>query len=553
MKLRSGRKRPRLVARFVAISWRDLAVSFGPILLVSAAAIWIAVRLIQPAPPDTLTISAGPVGSSFWTSAQKYKTILARNGIKLNVLASEGSADNLKRLTDPASHVDVAFVQDGIAGNAGSANVPEGASGAASATSAASTTSASSASSASSTTGTAGTNGNNAPEGLNSLGSVAYVPLAIFYHGPTVARLSQFKGERIAIGAEGSGTRQLALALLKANGIEPNGPTKLLPLSGEEAAQALVAGKIDAAFLAGDSAQPPVMGRLYRTPGVQFFDFAQADAYTRRFPYLTRVDIPAGAFDLGKNLPATTVHLLAPTVELVARDSLHPALSDLLIEAAKEVHGKASIMQRAGEFPAPRAQDFPVSDDAARYYKSGKSFLYRTLPFWLASLADRLIVLLVPIIVVLIPGLRLVPSLYAWRVRSRIYRWYGALIAIERGAMNENSTHERRKLLDRLDAIEESVNAMKMPLAYADQFYVLREHIGFVRSRLAHERGMAANDEAEEAGEANEATTSGEAAEADARDTAADADDSDERDDSTRGSNQAQPPSEHDGHKHAGT
>lgn len=560
MKLRSGRKRPRLVARFVAISWRDLAVSFGPILLVSAAAIWIAVRLIQPAPPDTLTISAGPAGSSFWTAAQKYKTILARNGIKLNVLVSEGSADNLKRLTDPASHVDVAFVQDGIAGNAGSANGPDGASGASGASSASSASDVSGASGASST---GGTNGNSALEGLNSLGSVAYVPLAIFYHGPTVARLSQFKGERIAIGAEGSGTRQLALALLKANGIEPNGPTKLLPLSGEEAAQALVAGKIDAAFLAGDSAQPPVMGRLYRTPGVQFFDFAQADAYTRRFPYLTRVDIPAGAFDLGKNLPATTIHLLAPTVELVARDSLHPALSDLLIEAAKEVHGKASIMQRAGEFPAPRAQDFPVSDDAARYYKSGKSFLYRTLPFWLASLADRLIVLLVPIIVVLIPGLRLVPSLYAWRVRSRIYRWYGALIAIERGALNENSTHERRKLLDRLDAIEESVNAMKMPLAYADQFYVLREHIGFVRSRLAHERGLAANDEAEEAGEAaeaNEAATSANAnaTDADADTTAqpadtAEADDANEPDESDRGSSDAQRAGERNGHKHAGT
>jgi TRAP-type uncharacterized transport system substrate-binding protein len=529
MKLRSGRKRPRLVARFVAISWRDLAVSFGPILLVSAAAIWIAVRLIQPAPPDTLTISAGPVGSSFWTAAQKYKTILARNGIKLNVLASEGSADNLKRLTDPASHVDVAFVQDGIAGSTSGANGP---------TSASDASSASSVSTASGAGSTGSTNGNGAPEGLNSLGSVAYVPLAIFYHGPTVTRLSQFKGERIAIGAEGSGTRQLALALLKANGIGPHGPTKLLPLSGEEAAQALVAGKIDAAFLAGDSAQPPVMGRLYRTPGVQFFDFAQADAYTRRFPYLTRVDIPAGAFDLGKNLPATTVHLLAPTVELVARDSLHPALSDLLIEAAKEVHGKATIMQRAGEFPAPRAQDFPVSDDAARYYKSGKSFLYRTLPFWLASLADRLIVLLVPIIVVLIPGLRLVPSLYAWRVRSRIYRWYGALIAIERGALNENSTHERRKLLDRLDAIEESVNAMKMPLAYADQFYVLREHIGFVRSRLAHERGTAVNDEAPESQEAAEADR---------------ADDANEPGESDRAGNEAQPAGESDGHKHAGT
>jgi TRAP-type uncharacterized transport system substrate-binding protein len=442
MKPAAGRKRPpRLVARFVAISWRDLAVSFGPILLIAAAAIWVAVRLIQPAPPSTLTISAGPEGSTFWNAAQKYKEILARNRITLNVLPSEGSLQNLKRLSDPNSNVDVGFVQDGVAPGPAS-------------------------------------------DGLMSLGSVAYVPLAIFYHGPTITRLSEFKSERLAVGTEGSGTRELALALLKANGIVPGGPTKLLPLSGDDAAQALVAGKVDAAFLAGDSAQPAVIGKLYRTPNVQFYDFSQADAYTRRFPYLTQLELPMGAFDLGKNLPSAPIHMVAPTAELVARDSLHPALSDLLIEAAREVHGKANIMQRAGEFPAPLAHDFPISDDAARYYKSGKSFLYRILPFWLASLADRLLVVVVPLIVLLVPALRLVPSLYAWRVKSRIYRWYGALIAIERSALSEPPAAERASLFERLDAIEESVNGLKMPLAYADQFYVLREHIGFVRQRL---------------------------------------------------------------------
>jgi len=443
MKSSTGRKPARLVARFVAISWRDLAVSFGPILLIAAAAIWVAVRLIQPAPPDTLTITTGPQGSSFWNAAQKYKAILARNRITLNVLPSEGSAENLQRLADPHSKVDVGFVQDGVAAGP-------------------------------------------VPDSLISLGSVAYVPLAIFYHGATVTRLSEFKGQRLAIGAEGSGTRQLALALLKANGIEPGGATKLLPLSGDDAAEALVSGQVDAAFLTGDSAQPPVMGKLYRTPNVQFYNFTQAEAYARRFPYLTQIHLPMGAFDLGKNLPSAPIQMVAPTEELVARDSLHPALSDLLIDAAREVHGKANVMQHAGEFPAPLAHDFPISDDAARYYKSGKSFLYRILPFWIASLADRLLVVVVPLIVVLVPALRLVPSLYAWRVKSRIYRWYGALIAIERSALSETSAEERVTLIERLDAIEESVNGLKMPLAYADQFYVLREHIGFVRDRLTH-------------------------------------------------------------------
>ncbi|KXU90885.1 C4-dicarboxylate ABC transporter substrate-binding protein [Paraburkholderia monticola] len=438
---------PRLVARFVAISWRDLAVSFGPLVLLVIVAIWAAVRLIQPAPPNTLTISAGPVGSTFWNAAQKYKTILARNRITLNVLASQGSQENLKRLSDPNANVDVGFVQGGIARVAT----------------------------------------DKAPN-LMSLGSVAYLPLAIFYRGAPVDWLSGFKGQRLAIGPEGSGTRELALALLKDNGIVPGGPTELLPLTGDEAANALIDGKIDATFLAGDSAQPAVMGKLYRTGNVRFYDFTQADAYTRRFPFLTQLKVPMGAFDLGKNLPANSINIVAPTAELIARDSLHPALSDLLIEAAREVHGGATTLQRAGEFPAPVAHEFPLSDEAARYYKAGKSFLYRTLPFWIASLADRLLVIVVPLIVLLVPALRIVPGLYAWRVKSRIYRWYGSLIAIERSALGEHSADERASLLERLDRIEDSVNGMKMPLAYADQFYVLREHIGFVRRRLAEGR-----------------------------------------------------------------
>ena len=435
----------RIVARFVAISWRDLALTFGPILLVCAAALYVAVRLIQPAPPSTLTIAAGPKGSSFWTSAQKYKAILARNRVTLNVLETQGSLDNLTRLDDSKSNVDVGFVQGGL------------------------------------------TKPGTTHDNLESLGSVSYVPLAVFYRGATVvSRLSELKGKRLAIGAEGSGTRVLALTLLKANGIEPGGDTELLPLAGDDAAKALEDRRVDAVFLTGDSAQPPTMAKLLRSPGIRFMDFVQADAYARRFPYLTEIELPMGAFDFSRNLPPRPVHMIAPTAELVARDSLHPALSDLLIEAAREVHGRANLLQRANEFPAPLVHEFRISDNAERYYKSGKSFLYRTLPFWLASLADRVLVVLVPLIVVLIPGLRLVPGLYRWRVKSRIYRWYGALIAIEREAISGPDTAQRDALLDRIDAIETAVNRMKMPLAFADQFYVLREHIGFVRRRLAH-------------------------------------------------------------------
>jgi len=283
---------------------------------------------------------------------------------------------------------------------------------------------------------------------------------------------------------EGSGTRALASTLLNANGIESDGRTALLDLSGEDAARALTEHKIDAAFLMGDSATPPVMRKLLLTPGIRLFNFTQAEAYERRFRYLTRLELPMGALDLGKNSPAQNLYLIAPTVELVARDNLHPAISDLLIEAAREVHGGATLLQRAGEFPAPLDHEFRISDDATRYYKSGKSFLYRILPFWLASLTDRAAVLLVPIIVLLLPGLRLVPSLYQWRIKARIYRWYGALIGLERDAFRDSAPERRKEMLKRLDDIENGVKNMKMPLAFADQFYVLREHIRFVRDRL---------------------------------------------------------------------
>lgn len=428
-------------ARFVAISWRDLAVSFGPMVLLIIVGVWLAIWLIHPAPPTTLTIATGPEGSNFWNAAEKYKKILARDGVTLKLVPSEGSLDNLHKLVDPNSDVDVAFVQGGIADSVNA-------------------------------------------EDLVSLGSVSYSPVSVFYRNDKpVSRLSELTGKSIAIGLQGSGSRVLALTLLKASGIEPGGSTKLLDMGGEQAAEELSKGKIDVAFLMGESAAVSTMGKLLRTPGIRLLDFTQAAAYTRRFSYLNELTLPPGVFDFRRNLPDRTIHLIAPTAELIARDDLHPALSDLLIEAAREVHGNASVLQKAGEFPAPLAHEYPISDDATRYYKSGKGFFYRTLPFWLASLVDRTMVILLPIILLLIPGVKLVPLLYGWRIRSRIYKWYGALISLERG-VTSHTKEEQEQMLRQLDEIEISVNRMKMPLAFADQFYVLREHIGFVRSRL---------------------------------------------------------------------
>jgi TRAP-type uncharacterized transport system substrate-binding protein len=425
------------------VSWRDLAAALGPVILISAIAIWVAFHFVRPAPPDTITITTGSEGSSFRMNAEKYQKILARNGVKLEILPSEGSLQNLKRLADPAFKVDVGFVQGGLPAAAENTEIV-------------------------------------------SLGSMFYVPLTVFYRGKhPLDRLSQFNGKRLTIGRDGSGTRFLALTLLKANGIGETGTTALLGLGGEDAAQVLLNRRVDAAFLMGDAASPALLRKLVHARGIRMMNFTQADAYTRRFRYLSKLELPMGSIDLATNIPAQPLALIAPTVELLARPDLHPALSDLLIEAAREVHGKPSLLQRAGEFPAPLEHEYPISDDAARYYKSGKGFWYRHLPFWAASLVDRTLVVLVPIVVLLIPGLRLVPGLYRWRIKTRIYKRYGELMGLERDILAQPTPEQAAELRKRLDDIEQRVNSIKMPLPFADQFYVLREHINFVRDRLA--------------------------------------------------------------------
>jgi TRAP transporter TAXI family solute receptor len=446
-----------LHSKVTQVSWLELIQTAAPILLLGALGIFLALHFGGPAPPRSITIASGPKGSNFTGYAERYREFMKRNGIELKVVQTEGSLENLKRLADPKSHVDIALVQSGLTV-------------------------------ATLQVGTGVTDSDESSD-LVSLGSVAYQPLGIFYRSAKpLKRLSDFQGMRIAIGPEGSGAHSLSLALLKANGIEPAGTTQLTADEGEGARRALLTHKVDAIFLTGDSASGATIREMLHTDGVRLFDFAQADAYARRFPYLNKLTIPAGTFDLGENLPAEEIAMLAPTVELLAHDSLHPALVDLLIEAAVEVNGRPSLLQSAGQFPTPTLHTWPISDEAARYYKSGnKGLAYRYLPFWMAGLVNRLLVVLVPILVVLVPGLRFLPALYRWRVASRIHHRYGELMAVEREALLPLTDDRRRVLMDRLDEIERSVISHRMPGSIAEQVYILREHIHFVRKNMGRQ------------------------------------------------------------------
>jgi TRAP-type uncharacterized transport system substrate-binding protein len=418
------------------------AVALSAIIFTALVVVIAAFLFFYFAPPNTIIITSGDEGSSFQRNSEKYAKILARNGVKMKILKSEGSLQNLERLENKSFHVDIGFVQTGVA---------------------------------------KGKNTDN----LVSLGSISYEPLFIFYRGSKpLDMLSQFEGKRLAVGEDGTGTQVLALNLLAMNGIKPGGKTQLFEMDDEEAKKELLTGEIDAAFMMSDSASTKTLRELMHKPGIRLFDFSQADAYVRRIHYLNKIVLPKGSLNFEKNIPDKDINLLSPTVELIARSNLHPALSDLLMEAATEVHSRPTMMNKRGEFPALLEHEYRISPDATRFYKSGKKFLYKYLPFWPASVLNRILVVFIPMLLILIPGLKSIPSLYRWRMRLRILRWYRALLVLEEEIIVPMSPEKRNELLGRLNGIEQTVNKLKMPASFADQFYSLRSHILIVRERL---------------------------------------------------------------------
>jgi TRAP transporter TAXI family solute receptor len=409
-------------------------------LIALIAAFWFAARYVQPAPPNTFVMTTGASGGAYHLFAQRYRDILKREKITIILRPSAGSIENLQRLQDPQSDVQVGLVQAGMI------------------------------------TG-------EPPAGLRSLGAVYYEPLWIFYRGKEdIDKLSQLSGKRVAIGQEGSGTRALASQLLKASGAD--GPrTELNPVGGNSAVKALIDGTVGAALLVAAPDAPSVK-ELAAAKNIKLVNLVQAEAFTRRFPYLTAMQLPRGAIDLAADLPSRDVTLLTATANLIVRENFHPALGFLLLQAATEVHGRAGMLQKLGEFPAARESEFPLADEALRFYKSGTPFLHRYLPFWVANLIERMAVLLLPVVAVLFPLFRILPALIQWRNKSRLFKWYGELKLLEAQVAGNTDGAQLDGFLDRLDEIEESVNNTRVGSHYSDYVYNLRLHIDMVRNRV---------------------------------------------------------------------
>ena len=431
------------------ISLREMLFTAGPFVLLAGLLLALAYQALQPNPPRKVVLATGVAQGAYAEFGKRYAELLQRHGISVELRATQGAAENLVLLQQPDSGVDLAFVQGGTQPPVAGAEVPD--------------------------------------SGLVSLGSMFHEPVWLFYRedaarrlakAPRLTRLDQLAGGTLNVGAPGSGVPPLMQALLAANRIEPDAIT-LQQLPTTPAVVDLLAGRIDALVLAS-APESLMVQMLLQTPGVHLFDFAQAEAYSRRLAYLHPVRLPRGVVDLARDLPSADMRLVAPTAALVARKGLHPALVQLFVQAAQQVHGGAGWFQRKGDFPNAASGEWPIADEAQRFYRNGVPWLQRYLPFWLANLADRMWLALLGIVAVLIPLARVLPPLYEFRIRRRVFRWYAQLRAVDEA----RGQRPAQELLAELDDIETRVGRVTVPLSYADELYSLRGHIEMVRQRL---------------------------------------------------------------------
>jgi len=427
--------------KFSDLRIRDLARAGVPVVLLLLAVAWLLARYVEPAPPRAITISTGSETGAYFGIGKQYADILARAGVTLNVVKSAGSAENFARLNDPASGVDVALIQGGIKDD-------------------------------------------KETSGLVSLGRMFFEPVWIFYRGDTeIDTLAALKGKRVATGITGSGTHILAEKLLSKSGIEPGAITEL-SLGVKESAVALQTGEADAIFLTL-APGTPIIEDLLRDPTVRLMSLAQAEAYTRLFPFLTRIVLPRGVVDIARNIPGQDVQLIANDAALVAHANLHPALVGLLAEAAQEVHAGGGLFHRMGTFPKAADPEFELSDDAGRYYKSGHPFLRRYLPFWIANFIERSALILLPVLTILYPVARAIPFIYNWRIRRRFLRYFAKLKQMERLLDRQPTPDQLTGLKAELASIDASVALLQVPVDHTDRFYELRAAIELVRGRIA--------------------------------------------------------------------
>jgi TRAP transporter TAXI family solute receptor len=418
-------------------SYKELLITLGPAILLTIVGFWVAYQFVAPPPPKKISITTGSKTGAYYQFALQYQIELAKEDIELEILTSQGSKQNIDRLI--ANQADIALIQGGTGYQ---------------------------------------------EKSLQSLGSLYYEPLWIFAKVEINAeKITDLSGLRIAYGVEGSGTRVLANELLALNHINQQS-AQLLSLSSLDAAQAVTNDQCDVAFIVA-SAKSESVQLLLRNENVKLIQLNRIDAYTRLLPYLSKIVLPEGIVDLALNYPSQAVNLLSPSANLVVNEDFNSALVVLLLRAADKIHQKSGLFSAAKTFPSARAAAYPIHDVAKRFYKVGSPFLMRYLPFWPAVFLDRMIVMIIPLLALIIPLGKIMPPLYRWRIRSKIYRWYKELQEVDDQLHAPNLTAEQMTGLNNdLSKIQNEVHKVKTPLSYADQVYNLLIHIDLVKKNL---------------------------------------------------------------------
>lgn len=413
---------------------------YTPAIILALVGFVIAFQFVGPAPPREIIMATGSSGGAYASYGNAYSKILARDGITLKLVNSSGSVENLQLLNDEPSNVELAFVQGGLARSTNS-------------------------------------------DHLMTLGSLFFEPLWIF-HSDRIQpkRIGDLQGLQIAIGAEGSGTKKLSLELLTLNGVTDLNST-LLTFNSREAAAKLVNGDIDVACFVANPQSKTIM-ELLHSKNVQLLGIERAEAYAMRYKYLHVLNLAEGVIDMIRNIPSENRSLVAPAGQLVARSDLHPALIGLLLQAAEEVHYQGGLFEQEGQFPTPHFLDFQLSDEAKQFYKHGPPFFQRYLPFWIANFLSRMKIMLLPLLALLFPLFKIMPAIYKWRMRSRIYRWYSELEDIDSEINQDQPAQNIAHHTDRLDALEQKVCNISVPLSFSEELYQLRLHINLLREKL---------------------------------------------------------------------
>ena len=412
-------------------------------LYLSGLAILIAIAItvvkLFLLPPSSIDIAAGPKGSYLYETAQKYKVEFEKAGVQVNVMETGGTLENLEHVNHPDKLIEFGFLEGGAADRK---DYPS----------------------------------------LESLGSIAYAPIWVFYRNDlgNIYDINELKGKRIAIGGTSQGIHANALDLLNAVGINSSN-SKLLNIGREEALKALHSNQIDAMFYSAP-AEDSLVKILFNDARLKPLQWPDAEGIARNLREYHVLNLPFGAIDLANSMPAKDMKVLATTITVITKKDTHSALIYLMMGVMDDIHEAPSIMHAENEFPSDKDVDFPLSDDAEDYYKKGgKPFLQRYLPYWAASFLGKLLLILVPLLAIFYPLSQAYPSLQQWYYTNRVNRFYDQLVKIEKrldhGADLEIIKYDIQVLRAEIELL---IKLEKIPSMYTNLLYDLRGHVSQV-------------------------------------------------------------------------